>query len=107
MQTINFYIGTLDKDTLKREVSDAQVVAVINACFDNYTIEKITGVYTMQSGEYAGEVITEDTFKVTLLDTENKFNDDIINNVCKFIKNMLNQESVAVEVLRNAVIKFV
>lgn len=106
MQTINFYVGTLDKDTLKREVTDDQVVAVLGACFDNYTVEKVMGIYTMQDGEHAGEVIVEDTFKVTLL-CQQDWSTDKINNVCKFIKNMLNQESVAVEIYNTVDIKFI
>lgn len=106
MQTINFYVGTLDKDTLKREVTDKEVVNVLGACLDNYTVEKTAGVYTMQSGEYAGETIVEDTFKVTIL-CQTDWSNAKINNVCCFIKHMLNQESVAVEVYNNVDIKFI
>lgn len=106
MQTINFYIGTLDKDTLKRKVTDAQVIAVLNSCFENYTVEKVMGVYTMQQGSARGEIITEDTFKVTLL-TQTDWHTDKINNICKFIKNMLNQECIPVEIYNTVDIKFI
>lgn len=109
MQTINFYIGTNDKETLKRELDDAQVMAVIDACFENYTVAKVMGVYTMGSCSdeaTPSERIVEDTFKVTLL-CLNSWSQEKIDNVCKFLKNMLNQECIGVEIINNSSIQFV
>ncbi|MCM1324198.1 MAG: hypothetical protein NC218_08545 [Acetobacter sp.] len=83
---------------MKREMDDLQITRVIETCFENFTIKKTVGVYTMQEGNNEGKTIVEDTFVVTVLvASNNSWNDNKIANVCKFLKNMLNQETVAVE----------
>lgn len=96
MQKLIFYIGTNDKDTYKKELDDKTFLAVIDTCFDNYTLEIVTGVYTMQDG--SEKRIIEKTFKVTVFNADEYWNTSKLNNVCKFLKNMLNQESIMVEI---------
>lgn len=105
MQKLIFYIGTNDKDTYKKELDDKTFLAVIDTCFNNYTLETVTGVYTMQDG--SEKRIQEKTFKVTVLNTNKDWTESKINNVCKFLKNMLNQESIAVEIHNNVSISFI
>lgn len=105
MQKIIFYIGTNDKDTYKKELDDKIFLAVIDTCFNNYTLETVTGVYTMQDGSQ--KRIQEKTFKVTVLNTDKDWGESKINNICKFLKNMLNQESIAVEIHDNISISFI
>ena len=105
MQKLVFYIGTNDKDTYKKELDDKTFLAVIDTCFDNYTLEIVTGVYTMQDG--SEKRIVEKTFKVTVLNTDKDWVESKISNICKFLKNMLNQESIAVEKCNYVNISFV
>lgn len=104
MQKLIFYIGTNDKDTYKKELDDKTFLAVIDTCFNNYTLETVTGVYTMQDG--SNERVCEQTFKVTVLNTDASWSDSKISNICKFLKNMLNQESIALEIHNNVSISF-
>lgn len=105
MQKLIFYIGTNDKDTYKKELDDKTFLAVIDTCFDNYTLEIVTGVYTMHDG--SNERVCEQTFKVTVLNTDEYWTSSKLNNVCKFLKNMLNQESIMVEIHNYVNVSFI
>lgn len=100
MIKVMYYIGTCDKDTCEKESSDEQFVKVFDELFGDYTLQKAQGVYTMKD---SGTVVKEDTFIVTTLvdeddiKTTNKLKIKILNNV-ETMKDVLNQESIFVEV---------
>ena len=96
MIKVTYYVGTRDKDTCEKELLDRDLYKVFDELFDNYTLQRAQGVYTMQE---TGTVVKEDTFIVTTLVDEDKIKTvshlkiKILNNV-ETMKDVLNQETI-------------
>lgn len=86
---ITFYIGTLDKDTFKQELSINYFKQVLDKTFNYYTLTKCYGRYKHQDGT----TINELTLKVEYLDYNNTLN---IEKTCAILKKELNQECIMV-----------
>lgn len=97
MIKVTYYIGTCDKDSCKKELSDRNFYKVFDELFVNYTLQKVQGVYTMQNSKTA---VKEDTFIVTTFITGTdikQVNKPVLDNI-HILKDKLNQESILVEV---------
>ena len=98
--TVNYYIGTKDKDTKGYELKFDYCKQTITEEFakqypNGFTITEGTGYYKHDSGE----VVTEKTYIVTILDIT------IINhNLINILKEKLNQECIAVQVISDMII---
>lgn len=94
MYKITYYIGCNDKDTLKQELSDAQIISVIDSVFDNYTLTQTRGRFTNKDGVKT----FEKSFVVTLImnDEDCEATTFCITHNCNVLKAKLNQESILV-----------
>jgi hypothetical protein len=93
MYKITYYIGCNDKDTLKQELLDAQIISVIDNLFEDYTISKAYGRFTNKDGVKT----FEKRFVVTIITDCNCDIDDVyIDNNCFVLKSKLNQKSILV-----------
>ena len=97
--TVNYYIGTKDKDTKGYKLTDKFIKqTIIDEATKQYpngfTITKGTGYYKHDSGE----VVTEKTYIVTVLD-EVFVNVDLTNA----LKEKLNQECIGVQVVNDSI----
>ena len=97
--TVNYYIGTKDKDTKNYKFTDIYIkLLIINEFSKQYpngfTITEGTGYYKHDSGE----VVTEKTYIVTVLD-EVFINRDLTDP----LKEKLNQECIGVQVINDSV----
>lgn len=91
-----FYIGTADKKELKQVKSDAEFLGVFDYLFKEYTLQEAQGRYTMRDTK---EVVTEKTFIVTVYTDAPLFN---VHSKVEYLKTMLNQESIGLELTRGA-----
>ena len=96
---IIYYIGTKDKDTKDYKLTDESIKQTIMDEFIKeyplgFTITEGTGYYKHNNGE----VVTEKTFIVTVLD-EVFINKDLTNP----LKEKLNQECIGVQVINDNV----
>ena len=97
--TVIYYIGTKDKETKDYKLTDKFIKRTITDEFakqypNGFTITEGTGYYTHDSGE----VVTEKTFIVTVLD-EVFVNVDLTDA----LKEKLNQECIGVQVINDSV----
>ena len=97
--TVNYYIGTKDKDTKDYKLNDEFIKqTIINEVTKQYpngfTITEGTGYYKHDNGE----TVTEKTFIVTVLD-EVFVNVDLTNA----LKENLNQECIGVQVVNDSI----
>ena len=97
--TVNYYIGTKDKDTKDYKLTDKfikqTIIDEVTKQYPNgFTITEGTGYYKHNSGE----VVTEKTYIVTVLD-EVFVNVDLTNA----LKDKLNQECIGVQVINDSV----
>ena len=95
--TVNYYIGTKDKDTKDYKLTDDYFRQTITDEFakqypNGFTITEGIGYYKHDSGE----VVTEKTFIVTVLD-EVFVNADLTDA----LKEKLNQECIGVQVIND------
>ena len=98
--TVTYYIGTKDKDTKDYKLTDEFIEQTITEEFtkqypSGFTITEGTGYYKHNSGE----VVTEKTFIVTVLD-ELFINADLTDA----LKDKLNQECIVVQVINDSVV---
>lgn len=98
--TVNYYIGTKDKDTKGYELEfDYCKQAIIEEFAKQYpngfTITEGTGYYKYDSGE----VVIEKTYIATVLDTSS-INAGLINA----LKDKLNQACIGVQIITDGVI---
>lgn len=106
MIKVTYYVGTRDKDTCENELSCREFFKVFDELFINYTLQKAQGVYTMKD---TGRTVKEFTFIVTTLvdeddiKTTNRLKIKILNNVEK-MKDVLNQETILVEISKPEII---
>ena len=97
--TVNYYIGTKDKDTkdykLANEFIKQTIINEVTKQYPNgFTITEGTGYYKHDSGE----TVTEKTYIVTVLD-EVFVNVDLTNA----LKEKLNQECIGVQIINDSV----
>ena len=95
--TVNYYIGTKDKDTKDYKLTDEfikqTIIDEVTKQYPNgFTITEGTGYYKHNNGE----VVTEKTFIVTVLDISFPNHNLIYRLNCE-----LNQECIAVQVLND------
>ena len=100
IMTVNYYIGTKDKDTKDYKLTDEfikqTIIDEVTKQYPNgFTITEGTGYYKHNNGE----VVTEKTFIVTVLD-EVFVNADLTDA----LKEKLNQECIGVQVINDSVI---
>ena len=93
--TVIYYIGTKDKNTKDYKLTDESIQQTIIDEFSKeyplgFTITNGTGYYKHNSGE----IVTENTYIITILDTTN-VNFDLANK----LKFLLNQECIGVQVI--------
>lgn len=93
MATINFYIGTNDKDTHKQEMNyndmNKIIVDTFSLFYDCFSKDMIRGVYKKE---------VETTFKVTLIKEQLDEKDDSnFNDIVETLKYVLNQDCILVE----------
>ena len=98
--TVIYYIGTKDKDTKDYKLTDKFIKQTITEEFakqypNGFTITEGTGYYKHDNGE----VITEKTYIVTVLD-ELFVNVDLTDA----LKDKLNQECIGVQVINDSVV---
>ena len=97
--TVNYYIGTKDKDTKDYKLTDKfikqTIIDEVTKQYPNgFTITEGTGYYKHDSGE----IVTEKTYIVTVLD-EVFVNVDLTNA----LKEKLNQECIGVQVVNDSI----
>ena len=97
--TVNYYIGTKDKDTKDYKLTDEFIKQTITEEFakqypNGFTITEGTGYYKHNNGE----VVTEKTFIATVLD-EVFVNVDLTDT----LKDKLNQECIGVQIINDSV----
>ena len=97
--TVNYYIGTKDKDTKDYKLSDKfikqTIIDEVTKQYPNgFTITEGTGYYKHDNGE----TVTEKTYIVTVLD-EVFVNADLTDA----LKEKLNQECIGVQVINDSV----
>ena len=97
----NFYVGTADKYTLKQELPERLFINCFDCIFENYTVTKAKGRYTMQD---TNTVIEEDSYKVTVI---NAFDNIELSKKVEAMKTILNQETILVTIDRQSEIKFI
>lgn len=95
--TVIYYIGTKDKDTKDYKVSDDYFEQIITDEFskkypNGFTITSGIGYYKHDSGE----VVTEKTYIITILDSIT-----VNYNLIDILKEKLNQECIAVQVIKD------
>ena len=100
IMTVNYYIGTKDKDTKDYKLTDKFIKQTITEEFakqypNGFTITEGIGYYKHNNGE----VVTEKTFIVTVLD-EVFVNVDLTDA----LKDELNQECIGVQVINDSVV---
>lgn len=98
--TVIYYIGTKDKDTKDYKLTDNYLKQTTTNEFakqypNGFTITEGMGYYKHDSGE----VVTEKTYIVTVLD-ELFVNVDLTNA----LKDKLNQECIGVQVINDSVV---
>ena len=98
--TVIYYIGTKDKDTKNYKLTNDYFTQTITEEFakqypNGFTITEGIGYYKHNSGE----VVTEKTYIVTVLD-ELFVNADLTDA----LKNKLNQECIGVQVINDSVV---
>lgn len=98
--TVIYYIGTKDKDTKGYKLTDDYFRQTITEEFaqqypNGFTITEGTGYYKHDGGE----VVTEKTYIVTVLD-ELFVNADLTDA----LKDKLNQECIGVQVINDSIV---
>lgn len=97
--TVIYYIGTKDKDTKDYQLTDEFINKVIIDEFSKeyplgFTITTGTGYYKHNNGD----VVTEKTYIITVLDNT------IVNfDLIDILKKKLNQECIGVQVITDSV----
>ena len=89
----NFYIGLNDKDTKKQEISSEKALEIIENVFDTFseygaTIYDCKGLYKHTNGYK----VRENTIGAFTIDLDR----ETIKQICKVLKETLNQESILV-----------
>lgn len=91
MKKITLYLGLNDKDTKTQQITTVDAYKIVNNIISDCTIVEGKGKYTHQDGT----ITSETSFIITIFDFNNTFN---IQKTCDILKQVLNQESIAVSV---------
>ena len=95
MRKITLYIGLNDKDTKTQKISTLDAYAMVcNTLKVDATISEARGVYTHADGT----IVFETSLVVELLDFDDTITNEWLKRKTKTLKEVLNQESVAVQV---------
>lgn len=94
-----FYIGKDDKDQRKQVLSDNEFISYISSCFHNFTVTESIGYYTYEDG-YTEQ---EKSLVVTVF---NSYNDIELKHKVGYLKTVLNQECIGVEIVNDCNIMF-
>ena len=86
------YVGLNDQDTKKQELSTTDAMNTIGEVVGDCTMSMAQGRYT----HHNGEVVKENTIKVEVFEKE----EEEIKKYCNLLKTFLNQESIAVQEVR-------
>ena len=86
------YVGLNDQDTKKQELDTETALNCIGDTVGDCTISMAQGRYTHQNGV----TVNEKTVRVEVFNKE----EEEIRNYCNVLKKMLNQESIAVQEVR-------
>ena len=91
----SFYIGLNDKDSKVQIVETLTASNIVNRVFIDNDVEGATitsgrGIYKHENGE----IVVEETLIVQVYEFGNAIN---VRQICKELKHLLNQESIAVE----------
>lgn len=86
----NLFLGLNDKKTKTQLISTLEAYKILMNMLNGATITEATGFYKHNDGT----VIIEKSLKIEILDFDNKFN--VVQN-CETLKNLFNQESIAVQ----------
>ena len=91
------YIGLNDKDTKTQLIDNMTAQKIVSnkvaQTFDGGTVSMAEGIYKHDDGT----VVFENTLKVEILLFDRETKEDTIRNLVRWIKETLNQESVAVQ----------
>lgn len=92
-------LGLAIKILVKKELLDRDFYKVFDKLFDNYTLQRAQGFYTMQD---TGTVVKEDTFILTTFIKPNDFKaiNEIVFDSIQILKDRLNRESILVEICK-------
>ena len=101
MIKVTYYVGTNNRDTLKPELCKKDFIKVFDELFKDYTLVEAIGRFTNKNNETTEEL---SLIVTTLVDeddiqTTNKLKIKILNNV-ETMKDVLNQESILVEIYK-------
>lgn len=103
MITVNFYIGLKDKNTKDYKYPKDRmvntIIDVLKGHYEGFTLQECTGYFTHHT-QQDDFVVVEDSIKVTVFTTINQAH---IKEVCEELKEALNQECIAVEVLHSCI----
>lgn len=91
----SFYIGLNDKDSKVQIIETLTASNIVNRVFiengvDGATITSGKGIYKHENGE----IVIEETLIVQVYEFDSIIN---VRQICNELKNLLNQESIAVE----------
>lgn len=91
----SFYIGLNDKDSKVQIIETLTASNIVNRVFiengvDGATITSGKGIYKHENGE----IVIEETIIVQVYEFDSIIN---VRQICNELKNLLNQESIAVE----------
>ena len=98
--TVNYYIGTKDKNTKDYKLSNDYIERKIKTAFateypSGFTVVKSVGYFKHDDGT----VVEEESYIVTVLNT------NLVNHrLVRMLKECLNQESIGIQVISDRVI---
>ena len=97
MKRYTLYLGLNDKDTKTQKISTIEAFKIVSDLiarrFDGGTVFDARGIYKHDNGD----IIIENTLRIEILEFENSIFEDV-KNVVKMLKDVFNQESVAVQI---------
>lgn len=90
MKQFTLYVGLLDKDSKRQELSDNEAKEIISNEIGDCSISELNGYYTHTNGQK----ITEKSLRVEILFRTL----DEVKAIANILKRKLNQESIALSV---------
>lgn len=90
MKKCTIYLGLNDKITKKQEIETPAAIEILARYLKDATITEATGFYTHDDGTF----VVEKTLKIEKIDFPGEFD---MERAAADLKQMFNQESVAVE----------
>ena len=97
MKRYTLYLGLNDKDSKVQQVSTVEAYKIVEGLFsrnfDGATIFEAIGIYKHDDGT----IVTENTLRIEVLEFDVSIMDKM-KDVVKTLKDVFNQESVAVQI---------